>query len=380
MNELVPLAFHLGEHPALAADLMASIQASLDEDFNNLGGSAFRVIRPRKMDFMLVDGQQQEIVEAGNLYGVLVCASPVNHCVWYADDYGEDENKAPDLVWNWPDPTVFPDALPKQFHQKVNRKGQPYWDFQIRRRTIWLLCRNDPLTGQMGLDISNPWVLDLTSMSMYGKSDAQQNVYKFSGLKGFCAAHSSPSFTCTPSMFVTKIVPDGKATVTGVVCFRPQIDSQGHIAFIDADSIRQIYNLRNSAEVQDLKTVREKLTLEGVSQTAQPAQTISAATPPWEGAATAQPAQPVVPTVVPTQVTPVAPVQPTAQPTPGDTSSMSALLASAQQILQGVAPSHTTVEAPKPMPQPNVTTASAQSAAPSGDLSASITNMMSALM
>lgn len=416
MNNLIPVTFsNNGQLPVLPADVMQQMKQFMDDDFSDLGGGTMRFIRPRKSDFLLVDGGNQEVVYGHELFGVLICVAPTNHCVWYDREYAPgQEPSAPDLIWNQTAPDQFPDALPEMYRHKILRNGQERWGFQIRRRTVWALCRKDP-NGQMMLDISRPFILDLTSMSLFGKSNPQQNAYKFAGLKDLCTQYSGNGFICTPSMFMTQIFLDPNVSVAGVVVFRPARDAQGNLSFLDAQTIQSVYAARTSQEVQDMRVVREKLDYkpEGSNGTlAAPAQLAAAPQPvtPVAPVAPVTPVAPVAPvTPMPQPVAPVAPVpQPAAipplppvtaearpnRPEAMDSNGMNALLAQAQGILANGATGQqpaAVVSQPQPLPaqmpvtpqplpvqgaeQPQPVMAGSES-----DLSGNFANILGALM
>ena len=336
MSNLVPISFNGSQLPTLSGDFMQKMKEAMASDFSDLSSGGMRFIRPRKSDFLLVDGGNQEVVYGHELFGVLICAAPTNHCVWYAKEFAPgQEPAAPDLIWNQTAPDVFPDALPEQYRHKVIRNGQERWGFQIRRRTIWALCRKD-MNGQMMLDVSRPYILDLTSMSLFGKPNLQQNAYKFANFKDVCNQYSSNGFICTPSMFVTQIFLDPNVSVTGVVVFRPQRDPQGNLVFLDGQTIQSVYEARMSQEVQDVREVKEKLDWmpEGGAQLAQPVVLPTIGTPVQAPAAPAPQPAPIPtdpaqfapqPAPIPTDPAqfvpqpapiPAAPVQPAPIPTP----------------------------------------------------------------
>lgn len=426
MNNLIPVTFTNGQLPVLPADIMQQMKQFMDDDFSDLGGGTMRFIRPRKSDFLLVDGGNQEVVYGHELFGVLICVAPTNHCVWYDREYAPgQEPSAPDLIWNQTAPDQFPDALPEMYRHKILRNGQERWGFQIRRRTVWALCRKDP-NGQMMLDMSRPFILDLTSMSLFGKSNPQQNAYKFAGLKDLCTQYSGNGFICTPSMFMTQIFLDPNVSVAGVVVFRPARDAQGNLSFLDAQTIQSVYAARTSQEVQDMRVVREKLdyTPDGsnsafsapaqlaaapqpVAPVAPVAQPMPAPVTPMPSAIPAAPVAPVTP--MPQPVAPVAPVpQPAAipplppvtaearpnRPEAMDSNGMNALLAQAQGILASGATGQqpaAVVSQPQPLPaqmpvtpqplpvqgaeQPQPVMAGSES-----DLSGNFANILGALM
>lgn len=385
MNNLIPVTFTNGQLPVLPADIMQQMKQFMDDDFSDLGGGTMRFIRPRKSDFLLVDGGNQEVVYGHELFGVLICVAPTNHCVWYDREYAPgQEPSAPDLIWNQIAPDQFPDALPEMYRHKILRNGQERWGFQIRRRTVWALCRKDP-NGQMMLDMSRPFILDLTSMSLFGKSNPQQNAYKFAGLKDLCTQYSGNGFICTPSMFMTQIFLDPNVSVAGVVVFRPARDAQGNLSFLDAQTIQSVYAARTSQEVQDMRVVREKLdyTPDGsnsafsapaqlaaapqpVAPVAPVAQPMPAPVTPMSSAIPAAPVAPVTP--MPQPVAPAAPIpQPAAipplppvtaearpnRPEAMDSNGMNALLAQAQGILANGATGQqpaAVVSQPQPLP------------------------------
>lgn len=426
MNNLIPVTFTNGQLPVLPADIMQQMKQFMDDDFSDLGGGTMRFIRPRKSDFLLVDGGNQEVVYGHELFGVLICVAPTNHCVWYDREYAPgQEPSAPDLIWNQTAPDQFPDALPEMYRHKILRNGQERWGFQIRRRSVWALCRKDP-NGQMMLDISRPFILDLTSMSLFGKSNPQQNAYKFAGLKDLCTQYSGNGFICTPSMFMTQIFLDPNVSVAGVVVFRPARDAQGNLSFLDAQTIQSVYAARTSQEVQDMRIVREKLdyTPDGsnsafsapaqlaaapqpVAPVAPVAQPMPAPVTPMPSAIPAAPVAPVTP--MPQPVAPAAPIpQPavipplppvTAEARPNrpeamDSNGMNALLAQAQGILANGATGQqpaAVVSQPQPlpaqmpvMPQPLPVQGAEQPqpvmAGSESDLSGNFANILGALM
>ena len=369
MNNLIPVTFsNNGQLPVLPADVMQQMKQFMDDDFSDLGGGTMRFIRPRKSDFLLVDGGNQEVVYGHELFGVLICVAPTNHCVWYDREYAPgQEPSAPDLIWNQTAPDQFPDALPEMYRHKILRNGQERWGFQIRRRSVWALCRKDP-NGQMMLDISRPFILDLTSMSLFGKSNPQQNAYKFAGLKDLCTQYSGNGFICTPSMFMTQIFLDPNVSVAGVVVFRPARDAQGNLSFLDAQTIQSVYAARTSQEVQDMRVVREKLDYkpEGSNGTlAAPAQLVAAPQPVTPVAPVApvapvtpmpQPVAPVAPVPQPAAIPPLPPVTAEARPNRPeamDSNGMNALLAQAQGILaNGVTGQQPAAVVSQPQPLP----------------------------
>lgn len=257
MADFLPVSF-TDSSVALPQDLMAALRQDLENDFSGFSGGSFRRIKPRKMDFVLYDNGTQTVVPANELYGVLVCAAPKMHCVWYARNYAPgQEPEAPDLVWVQNDANNFPDALPEQYRHKIIKDGRESWAFQICRRTIWVLFRKTPQGAS--IDINTPYVLDLTSMSMFGKGQPEQNNYKFGGLRNFCQTYTSQDFVLAPNMFPIQITLDANVSVSGVLNFRPMLTPQGHPCILNLDAIKQLRSLRESDTVKSLLEIREKL-------------------------------------------------------------------------------------------------------------------------
>lgn len=257
MNDFLPVSF-VDSQVALPNDLMNALRADMENDFSGFSGSAFRCIKPRKMDFALYDNGTTTVVPANELYGVLVCAAPHPHCVWYSRTYAPgQEPDAPDLVWVQKTPNYFPDALPEQYRHKIIKDGRETWAFKICRRTIWVLFRKTPQGASV--DIKTPYVLDLTSMSMFGKGIPEQNTYKFGGLRNFCQTYTSNDFVLAPNMFPIQITLDANVSVSGVLNFRPMLTQQGHPCILNIDAIKELRALRESDNVKSLLEIREKL-------------------------------------------------------------------------------------------------------------------------
>lgn len=254
-----PVVQPVSQLPILNSDVLQTFTNVFDDAFNGFGGANFRRIKVRKLDFALCENGAQEVVPANGLYAVLVGAAPVNHCVWYSRVYAPgQEPEAPDLTWIQHTPDTFPDALPVEFRRKQNVNGQERWAFQICRRTVWCVARI--VNGQLFLDTEKPYIFDLTSSSLFGKSIPEQNMYKWGGLRDVCRQYSTATFTCTPSMFLTQIVLDVNSPVQGVVMFKPMRDNNGNMLFLDESNLYQVQECAMRQSTQDLAVVREKLT------------------------------------------------------------------------------------------------------------------------
>lgn len=330
-----PVVQPVSQLPILNSDVLQTFTNVFDDAFNGFGGANFRRIKVRKLDFALCENGAQEVVPANGLYAVLVGAAPANHCVWYSRVYAPgQEPEAPDLTWIQHTPDTFPDALPVEFRRKQNVNGQERWAFQICRRTVWCVARI--VNGQLFLDTEKPYIFDLTSSSLFGKSIPEQNMYKWGGLRDVCRQYSTATFTCTPSMFLTQIVLDVNSPVQGVVMFKPMRDNNGNMLFLDESNLYQVQECAMRQSTQDLAVVREKLTYGDAPAQAQP--TVST-TP----AATVHQVQtPVQPTV------PVTPAQSPVQTVEQDAPVLSGLMQEIQTV-PPVAPS-----APAPAQQPTI--------------------------
>lgn len=245
--------------PQIPSALLEELRKDRKNDFAGFG-SGFRSIKARKMDFLLRDGGAQEVVPADKLFGVFLGSLPFNHYVWYEKSYTPgQEPEQPDLLWRQKDDEKnFPDALPAQFREKVLINGQMRWAFQIRRRTVWALVKQGA-DGHGFIDLESPYVFDIAAMSLFGKADAMSNSYKWNGIYNLCQQQSNNAFVCTPSMFITQIVLDPVAQVSGVVNFRPYRNRDGNIQYLDGALIEQIYQTRHQDSVQSLLELREIL-------------------------------------------------------------------------------------------------------------------------
>lgn len=330
-----PVVQPVSQLPILNSDVLQTFTNVFDDAFNGFGGANFRRIKVRKLDFALCENGAQEVVPANGLYAVLVGAAPVNHCVWYSRVYAPgQEPEAPDLTWIQHTPDTFPDALPVEFRRKQNVNGQERWAFQICRRTVWCVARI--VNGQLFLDTEKPYIFDLTSSSLFGKSIPEQNMYKWGGLRDVCRQYSTATFTCTPSMFLTQIVLDVNSPVQGVVMFKPMRDNNGNMLFLDESNLYQVQECAMRQSTQDLAVVREKLTYGDAPVQAQPTVTTTPA------ATVHQVQTPVQPTV---SVTPAqTPVQTVEQAAP--------LLSGLMQEIQTVPP--VAPSAPAPAQQPTI--------------------------
>lgn len=325
----------------LPQEILQGFSGMFSDAFAGMG-SSMRYIRIGKLGFTLAEGQTKTEVAPNDLFIVLLGASPNNHAIWYSRKYRPgQEPEEPDLVWEMPTPETFPNALPEQFRQKVMLdNGKLGWAFQLRRRLVVAVMKRDA-NGQGYIDIDNPYVLDISSMSIYGKSDPQKNMYRWSGMRDLCARYSGNGVQVTPGMFLTQVVIDPTVSVSGVICFRPQLTQEGNLAYLDTNTIMSVYNAAASQAVRDLLQVREKLEYDGAATAPQVQQTVP---PIQQQASNVQPQQVQAPELVSQAVPQPAPApQPepvqimTAQPAPvqqpqADPSTMS-LLQQAQAVM-----------------------------------------------
>lgn len=293
----MPVVMGNGQPPVLPQDMMAQYQAMV-AGMNEGVGASYNFIRPGKLDFTFVENGVKRQVPNGQVAGVLLAVSPVETCTWYEKAYNPgQEPEMPDLVWNWPDHSKFPDALPQQYRQKIMQNGKERWAFRVARRSVWALA--GVVDGQLTLNLDSPYIMDITSMSLYGKSDPNINSYKYNGLMSMCQRLSQPPhFICSPAMFLTGIKLDAASPVSGVVTFSPQIVNN-QLAYLDSDTFQRVLQLMLSQQVKDMLKVQEKLEWGSATNSATttqatttaataPAQTATVTAPPTKATASAQ--------------------------------------------------------------------------------------------
>lgn len=392
MNNL-PIVLQDGSTPPALPENMLAQYNSFAEQMTYGFQGAFNRIKVGKMDFGLVEGGVTRRVENGNVTGVCLGMAPVDYCSWYEKTYEPgQEPEIPDLVWIWSDRNQFPSALPAQWHQKKNRQNQDRWDFRIARRSVWALMQPDPATGQFYINVETPYIFDITSASLYGKSDTRMNWYKWAGLIQLCNRFSQPpNFICSPAMFLTRIRIDPTSTVSGVVYFEPLMSTNGSPMYLDSNTFTKVVEVMQSQTIRDMLQVREILewpkNQPGVSSTQSqtvtpqppsidvpPMQTAtSVAQPIQEPQTTASTSQPVQPQ--PVQSTPfLQPAQAAPQTTQNDAETQSRLAAAQAILSQVVAAPSDQVEAAKAKPAaspaatPNVNASTADAIRAFGDV------------
>lgn len=261
--------------------------------FAGMSSGGFRRIVIGKTGFQLVDGGGTVDVPADQLYGVCVGASACNYAVWYARAYQPgQEPEAPDLIWNLNDRMDnFPAALPAKYREKIGDGPTKRWGFQIRKRLAFALLR-PAANGGLALDTDNPYVLDITSMSIFGKGAPQANMYKWSGLRSICMQHSAGGVQVTPAMFMVQIVLDPNVAVPGVVSFKPHVQN-GRLMLLNPSLMQAVYDCMTSPATQELLQIKEKLDYAGAQQAAPAPQPkpAPAPKPAPQPAPQAQPAQ-----------------------------------------------------------------------------------------
>lgn len=314
---MLPITMQSGTTmPQLPESIMAMFKASAEEEWGGLGSVAMRRLKVEKLGFSIGTGADKQNYGPNDLVGVCIAMSPYNHCVWYERDYAPGMEPAqPDLVWVQKTDGYITPALPQKFHQKVVRAGAERWAFQTLRRTVWAFFTKDQ-NGQFMLDLDNPVAYDISSASLYGKSYADQNLYKWTGIIAMCKRLSVNGAVITPAMFPIQICLDGKMSIGGVTVFRPALQENRYPQFLDSAAIMAIAEKKSSVEVQELLNIREKLEYGG--QEATPVQP-----------------RPIQPQSAPSTAPQSAPAAPAPQPAPAPQGDMSALLQQAQAALSG---------------------------------------------
>ena len=277
--------------------LMQNFQPAY-EDFN----SSFRSISFKGFQFTLRDAGSETVHPSPNLPVVILGMAPDNHCTWYRNAYdGTKENVQPDAVWYQKQPV--PANVPASVLAKSADGRNQY---QISRRIVVALLRENHTTGQMYIDLDNPYVMDCGSMSVFGDDIPDQWAFSLAGLIRFCSRAK-----VLPLHFVTNVIFDRRQSVPSIR-FVPS-NQNGQLLFLDADSLAQVYRVATSQTVTDMLHVRlipdpNAAVQQAAQPVAQPAPAAAPVQPVAQPAPAAAPVQPVAP------VAPVQPVAPMPQP------------------------------------------------------------------
>ena len=277
--------------------LMQNFQPAY-EDFN----SSFRSISFKGFQFTLRDAGSETVHPSPNLPVVILGMAPDNHCTWYRNAYdGTKENVQPDAVWYQKQPV--PANVPASVLAKSADGRNQY---QISRRIVVALLRENHTTGQMYIDLDSPYVMDCGSMSVFGDDIPDQWAFSLAGLIRFCSRAK-----VLPLHFVTNVIFDRRQSVPSIR-FVPS-NQNGQLLFLDADSLAQVYRVATSQTVTDMLHVRlipdpNAAVQQAAQPVAQPAPAAAPVQPVAQPAPAAAPVQPVAP------VAPVQPVAPMPQP------------------------------------------------------------------
>ena len=216
MSQLAPIAFS-SMPPVLPSNIAALAEQSFTDAFSGFS-SGLRWVRHTNNGFELRrGGSTEDTIMVNAFVAVLLKVSPYNHCTWYERDFAPgQEPEQPNLVWlDTQGNGTHPAALPPQFRQKIVKNGREVWAYKIARRTVWALAKMGP-TGVSSIDFDNPVLLDISSSSLFGHAQPQAGIFKWNELAAFCKQRSGNGFVCSPTMFLTRIVPDNMAHTIGV--------------------------------------------------------------------------------------------------------------------------------------------------------------------
>ena len=373
MSQLAPITFS-SVPPVLPSNLAALAEQSFADAFSGFS-SGLRWVRHTNNGFELRRGGSiEDTIMVNAFVAVLLKISPYNHCTWYERDFAPgQEPEQPNLVWlDTQGNGTHPAALPPQFRQKVVKNGREVWAYKIARRTVWALAKMG-VNGVADIDFDNPVLLDISSSSLFGHAQPQAGIFKWNELAAFCKQRSSNGFVCSPTMFLTRIVPDNMAHTIGVWNFQPMLNQQtGQLEYLPYDLIERAFTRAQSPDILENVMVKEKLTMDGA-----PIQQPVPQAPIQQPVPQAPIQQPVPQTPI-QQPVPQAPIQQPVQaqkpvltmpqeiqvPAAEDMSAedLTALAAQTAQILGNTAPVTTPAPAARPaMPNEDVAAFNAQS-------------------
>lgn len=264
MSQLAPIAFS-SMPPVLPSNIAALAEQSFTDAFSGFS-SGLRWVRHTNNGFELRrGGSTEDTIMVNAFVAVLLKVSPYNHCTWYERDFAPgQEPEQPNLVWlDTQGNGTHPAALPPQFRQKIVKNGREVWAYKIARRTVWALAKMGP-TGVSSIDFDNPVLLDISSSSLFGHAQPQAGIFKWNELAAFCKQRSGNGFVCSPTMFLTRIVPDNMAHTIGVWNFQPMLNQQtGQLEYLPYDLIEQAFTRAQAPDVVENVMVKEKLTMDG---------------------------------------------------------------------------------------------------------------------
>ena len=264
MSQLAPITFS-SVPPVLPSNLAALAEQSFADAFSGFS-SGLRWVRHTNNGFELRRGGSiEDTIMANAFVAVLLKISPYNHCTWYERDFAPgQEPEQPNLVWlDTQGNGTHPAALPPQFRQKVVKNGREVWAYKIARRTVWALAKMG-VNGVADIDFDNPVLLDISSSSLFGHAQPQAGIFKWNELAAFCKQRSSNGFVCSPTMFLTRIVPDNMAHTIGVWNFQPMLNQQtGQLEYLPYDLIERAFTRAQSPDILENVMVKEKLAMDG---------------------------------------------------------------------------------------------------------------------
>lgn len=228
--------------PELAASIKQSF-AGMD-DF----GVGFRSIGLKGRQFRLRDGGSEEIWPSNNLPVVILGMARDNTCSYYSKGYNENEDKVPpDAIWH---EKQGPPNIPAVPHDILQKRPDGKLKYKLYRRIVVAVVKMNPVTRGMYIDLENPYVLDVGSMSMFGDGIPQLNAYSLSGLSQWCSKHGI-DVMCqfyTNLIFTDRSVPEIRFQI-------PTDKSTGQPLFIDTETIQAVYRAAGSPEVAKLVQV-----------------------------------------------------------------------------------------------------------------------------
>lgn len=329
------------------AELMTALSGNFAQAYEDFS-SQFRSISLRGFQFTLKESGSSTVHPQQFLPAVILGMAPDRHCSWYAKKYAGDvdDNTAPDAVW-WEKMGAPANVPPQALQKDADGRNQ----YSIRQRIALAIIKQDANTGNMFVDLDNPYILDVGAKSLFGKDYPDQFAFSLAGLIRLCARNR-----ILPLQFAVQIIFDRSESVPAIR-FVPA-NQNGQISFLDAATLEAIYRVAAQPHIADMLKVRLRpdpnAPLQASQQVSQPQ------TAPAPVATVQQPAPIPTPAPAPVAAPVAAPAAPDATP---DLMSVAAA-ASAQAAAALAQPASAPAAAPAPTPAPTPAPAAAPQAAP----------------
>lgn len=245
MSNLVPVNTAVGNKmPAVPAKFANAFARNFGLAFDNMG-AGLRFLSFKSFNVWLNEGGTKTELPRDDIHFIMLGMAPNAHCVWYEQGYDDESSGPPSAVW-WKD-TRPPVNVPP--HVLTDKDDQGRNAYSTKWRCVVALGVRDA-NGIMNFEVDNPVLVDFGGMSVFGKSDIPNEMFRVAGYRDWCQKNG-----VWPASFITKLLVDTNKSVPTVM-LKPMRNADSSLMLLTTELFEVVGDAMDSPAVVDALHVK----------------------------------------------------------------------------------------------------------------------------